>query len=116
MIKIYKSVRIYMKKIVQDIKSYSFIQKPIDIKHLKDYVSIIKELEKYLRQRSQSIKNCNKLVKLFSQKVFNQFIDFLTSLKQLLDKRFYLQTQKYSKTKNRLQLFIKLIYEKQQDC
>ncbi|CAK80231.1 unnamed protein product (macronuclear) [Paramecium tetraurelia] len=133
-----KSVRIYMEKIVYHIKQFSFITKPIDIKHLKDYVSIIKELEKSFKVTQLKHKELQELVKSFSHKEkkcqsihcfrlmkfsFTNIVlknkevnDFLTSLKQVLDKRFYSQTLKYSKTKDRLQLFIQLINEKQQDC
>ncbi|CAD8062081.1 unnamed protein product [Paramecium primaurelia] len=135
---IYKSVRIYMEKILQHIKQFSQITKPIDIKHLKDYVTIISELEKSYKVTQLKHKELQEVVKSFSQKEkisqsihclrlmkysFTNIVlrnkevnDFLISLKQVLDKRFYSQTQKYSKTKERLQLFIQLLNEKQQDC
>ncbi|CAD8168289.1 unnamed protein product [Paramecium pentaurelia] len=135
---IYKSVRVYMEKILQHIQQFSQITKPIDIKHLKDYVTIIKELEKSYKVTQLKHKELQELVKSFSHKekisqsihclrlmkfsftnvvLKNQEVnDFLISLKQVLDKRFYSQTQKYSKTKERLQLLIYLINEKQQDC
>ncbi|CAD8075615.1 unnamed protein product [Paramecium primaurelia] len=133
---IYKSVRVYMEKILQHIKQFSQITKPIDIKHLKDYVTIIKELEKSYKVTQLKHKELQELVKSFSHKekisqsihclrlmkfsftnvVLKNQEDFLIQLKQVLDKRFYSQTQKYSKTKERLQLLIYLINEKQQDC
>ncbi|CAK70161.1 unnamed protein product (macronuclear) [Paramecium tetraurelia] len=135
---IYKSVRIYMEKILQHIKQFSQITKPIDIKHLKDYVTIIRELEKSYKVTQLKHKELQEVVKSFSHKEkisqsihclrlmkysFTNIVlrnkevnDFLISLKQVLDKKFYSQTQIYSKTKERLQLFIQLLNEKQQDC
>ncbi|CAD8081991.1 unnamed protein product [Paramecium sonneborni] len=135
---VHKSVRIYMEKILQHIKQFSQITKPIDIKHLKDYVTIIKELEKSYKVTQLKHKELQEVVKSFSNKEkitqsvhclrlmkysFTNIVlrnkevnDFLNSIKSVLDKRFYSQTQKYSKTKERLQLFISLLNEKQQDC
>ncbi|CAD8131029.1 unnamed protein product [Paramecium sonneborni] len=138
---IYKYVRIHMEKILQHIKLCSKFHNLL-IQYTQKIMSQQKRNWKIIRELNQSIKNYKKQQIIFNKKKISQLVHYLRLMKysftnivlrnndvniriqckiqgvlnlfkKVLNKLFDSLTQKYSKTKEKLQLFISILNKKQ---